>query len=146
MIFFSTLLVPYNSPALKTAKTKSGRSPWTIALNEAGWSGAGHLINVVILTGYLSAAVLYVVSRVTMALAQSGRAPAFLAKTNSKGVPVNAIIFCNLFGLVSIMNISSGAGTVLAISRALSAPPHSSSGLSSVFATFGFEGRMRCRA
>lgn len=112
MMFFSTLLVPYNSPALKHAKTKSGRSPWTIALNQAGWSGAGNLINVVILSSYLSAAVLYVVSRVTVALAKSGRAPAFLGKTNSKGVPVNAIIFCNLFGLVAIMNVSSGSATV----------------------------------
>ena len=112
MVFFTTLLVPYDDPLLKVNNSKAGSSPWTIALNRAGWSGAKHLINVFIVTGFLSATVLYISSRVLVALAMSGRAPAFLAKTTHRGVPVRAIIVCNFFGLIAIMNQASGAATV----------------------------------
>jgi amino acid transporter len=43
-------------------------------------------------------------------MAQERMAPRFLGKTNRRGVPVAAIIFTNLFGALSMMNISTGAG------------------------------------
>jgi amino acid transporter len=43
-------------------------------------------------------------------MAQEKMAPRFLGKTNRRGVPVAAIIFTNLFGALSMMNISTGAG------------------------------------
>ncbi|KAK5204507.1 hypothetical protein LTR41_009679 [Exophiala xenobiotica] len=112
MIFFTTLLVPYDDPAFQLGTSKTGISPWTIALERAGWSGAQNLINVFILTGYVSMTVLYISSRVLVALSISHRAPDFLAKTTERGVPVRAIIVCNLFGLIAIMNQAAGAANV----------------------------------
>ncbi|UPL03358.1 hypothetical protein LCI18_014292 [Fusarium solani-melongenae] len=83
MIFFTGLIVPYNSEGLLNAASKSASSPITVALNQAGWAGA-----------------------------KAGRAPRFLAKATSNGVPVNAIVFTNLFGLISLLNISENAGNV----------------------------------
>ncbi|KAJ9498175.1 hypothetical protein H2202_006326 [Exophiala xenobiotica] len=36
MIFFTTLLVPYDDPAFQLGTSKAGISPWTIALSEQG--------------------------------------------------------------------------------------------------------------
>ena len=43
-------------------------------------------------------------------MAQEKMAPKFLGKTNSRGVPVYAIVFTNLIGAISMMNISTGGG------------------------------------
>lgn len=43
-------------------------------------------------------------------MAQEQMAPRFLGKTNSRGVPYPAIIFTNLFGFLSLMNLSTGGG------------------------------------
>jgi amino acid transporter len=43
-------------------------------------------------------------------MAQERMAPRFLGKTNKQGVPVFAIIFTNLFGFLSLMNLSTGGG------------------------------------
>ncbi|CAH0014436.1 unnamed protein product [Clonostachys rhizophaga] len=120
MMFFTTLLVPYDDPAFQLGTSKAGKSPWTIALNRAGWSGAQNLINVFILTGMMSLSVLYISSRVLVGLALSHRAPSFFAKTTKKGVPVRAIIFCNFFGLLAILNQFSGAASVFTYVTSLS--------------------------
>jgi yeast amino acid transporter len=114
MMFFSSIIVSSNSPQLLSAKTKSGRSPFTIALIEAGWPGAGHLINVFIITALLSSvnSCLYICSRAIVSLAKLGRAPAFLGKTSRNGVPVYAVILSNLLGLIAILNYSAGTGRV----------------------------------
>ncbi len=114
LMFFASIIVPSNSPGLLSAKTKSGQSPWTIALVQAGWPGAGNLLNVVMVTALLSSvnSSLFIVSRTLVSLAKLGRAPKFFAKTTKNGVPVNAILFSNLLGLLSLMNITAGAGQV----------------------------------
>jgi amino acid permease len=43
-------------------------------------------------------------------MAQERMAPRFLGKTNKRGVPVYAIVFTNLFGFLSLMNLSTGGG------------------------------------
>lgn len=53
---------------------------------------------------------LYVSSRCIAALSAEGRAPAILGKINKRGVPWTALIFCNLFGFISLLNLSSSAG------------------------------------
>ena len=114
MVFFTGLIVPSNSPDLLSAASKSASSPFTIALNQAGWAGAGNLINSVIVVTLLSSinSAIYIASRCICAQAKAKRAPAFLAKTTAGGVPVNAILFTNLFGLISLLNISTDAGEV----------------------------------
>lgn len=114
MIFFVGLIVPSNSEALLSATSKSGASPFTIALERASWSGAGNLINAIIVVTLLSSinSAIYIASRTICAQAKAGRAPAFLAKTTSTGVPVYAILFTNLFGLIALLNISETSGEV----------------------------------
>ncbi|EEU33381.1 uncharacterized protein NECHADRAFT_89541 [Fusarium vanettenii 77-13-4] len=112
MIFFTGLIVPYNSEGLLNAASKSASSPFTVALNQAGWAGAGNLINAIIIITLLSSinSAIYIASRTIYAQAKARRAPRFLAKATSNGVPVNAIVFTNLFGLISLLNISENAG------------------------------------
>ncbi|KAI1631486.1 amino acid permease [Biscogniauxia mediterranea] len=114
LVFFAGILVPYNSSKLLTATSKSAQSPWTIALVQAGWDGAGNLVNVVMITAQFSSvnSAIYVASRSLVALAVNGRAPRLFAKTTNNGVPVNAIIFSNVLGLIALLNIASSPGQV----------------------------------
>ena len=54
----------------------------------------------------------YVASRSLVALASSGRAPKFFAKTSANGTPVNAIVLSNGLGLIAILNMKAGPGQV----------------------------------
>ncbi|KAI1498120.1 amino acid permease [Biscogniauxia marginata] len=114
LVFFAGIIVPYNSNKLLTATSKSAQSPWTIALVQAGWDGAGNLVNVVMITAQFSSvnSAIYVASRSLVALAVNGRAPKFFAKTTANGVPVNAIVFSNTLGLIALLNIASSPGQV----------------------------------
>jgi amino acid transporter len=110
--FFFGLTCPWNAPGLVNASSKALKSPMTIALQNAGWEGGVHLINAFIFATCLSAvnSSIYIGSRTILFMAQDGKAPRFLGSTDKRGVPVYAIIFTNLFGALSMMNISSGAG------------------------------------
>ncbi|KAK6087041.1 amino acid permease [Seiridium cupressi] len=114
MVFFTGLIVPSDSEGLLNATSKSASSPFTVALNNAGWAGAGNLINAIIIVTLLSSinSAIYIASRTIFAQAKAGRAPRFFAKTTTNGIPVNAIVFTNLFGLISLLNISENAGNV----------------------------------
>lgn len=113
MVFFAGILVPSDDPNLLTAGSKAGKSPWSIALQNAGWKAAPDLINVFILIASFSAmnSAIYIASRVLHSLAGMGRAPAILGKTTSKGVPIYAAILSNLMGLIALINVATGAGT-----------------------------------
>jgi len=84
----------------------------TIALANAGWEGGKHLINAFIFITCLSAinSSIYIASRTLLFMAQDRKAPKFLGWTNRRGVPVPAIVFTNLCGALSMMNVSTGAG------------------------------------
>lgn len=110
--FFFGLVCPSNADGLANGASRALKSPMTIAIQNAGWEGGVHLINAFILATCLSAinASIYIGSRTILFMAQDGKAPRFLGWTNSRGVPVPAIIFTNLFGALSMMNVSTGAG------------------------------------
>lgn len=74
--------------------------------------GGVHLINTFIFITCLSAvnSSIYIGSRTILFMAQEKKAPPFLGYTNGRGVPVIAIVFTNLFGTLSMMNVSTGAG------------------------------------
>ncbi|KAK9425176.1 putative Amino acid permease/ SLC12A domain-containing protein [Seiridium unicorne] len=114
LVFFAGMIVPYTSSDLLNAKSKSAKSPWTIALVNAGWGGASHLLNVIMITAQFSSvnSGIYIASRTLMALARNGRAPKFFAKTTKNGTPLRAIVFSNALGLISILNVASGPGKV----------------------------------
>lgn len=114
MVFFASIIVPSDSRSFLTATSKSGLSPWTIALVRSGWASAGTLVNVVILTANLSAinSSIYICSRTLLSLARLRRAPRFFAATTPAGVPVRAVVFSNLLGLIALMNVGAKAGEV----------------------------------
>ncbi len=83
-------------------------SPFTMVFEKAGIAGAASLMNAVILTSVLSAgnSGMYASSRILHSMAKDGLAPKLFAKTNKRGVPVNALIlttivasFCFLTGV-----------------------------------------------
>ncbi|KAI0438211.1 amino acid permease/ SLC12A domain-containing protein [Xylaria telfairii] len=114
LVFFAGIIVPYDSPDLLTATSKTALSPWTIALVNAGWGGAGNLLNVVMITAQFSSvnSAIYVASRSLVALAHQRRAPRFFAKTTKNGVPVRAIVFSNTLGLIALLNIAASPARV----------------------------------
>lgn len=122
LVFFAGLIIPSDNDQLLNGSSKSGKSPWTIALVKAGWPTAGNLINVVMITAQLSSvnSCIYVASRTLLSLASTNRAPKFFAKTTTNGVPVNAIVFSNLLGLLSLLNYTAGPGKVFGYLIAIS--------------------------
>lgn len=110
--FFFGLTCPSNSDSLINGKSRALKSPMTIAIQNAGWEGGVNLINAFILVTCLSAvnSSIYIGSRTILFMAQERKAPKFLGYTDPRGVPVFAIVFTNLFGALSMMNISTGAG------------------------------------
>lgn len=109
--FFFGLTCPSNSDGLVNGGSRALQSPMTIAIQNAGWHGGVHLINAFIFVTCLSAinSSIYIGSRTIVFMAQERKAPAILGFTNSRGVPVYATIFTNLFGALSMMNNSTGA-------------------------------------
>lgn len=109
--FFFGLVCPSNAPGLVGGSSRALRSPMTVALQNAGWQGGVHLINAFILITCLSAvnSSIYIASRTVLFMAQDGMAPKFLGWTSKRGVPIPAIIFTNLFGALSMMNVDKGA-------------------------------------
>lgn len=107
--FFYGLTVPYNDPLLDRSTTL--KSPMTIAIHNAGWPGGKHLINAFILVTCISAinSSIYIGSRTIVHLANEGNAPKFLARLNRQQVPYLAVVLMNSLGLISLMNVSTGA-------------------------------------
>lgn len=70
----------------------------------AGFGAAAVAMNLVILTSLASCtnSVVYVASRMLMALSQEGKAPKIFARVNKRGIPVPAILLTMGIGLVSL--------------------------------------------
>ncbi|KAL0944742.1 amino acid permease [Colletotrichum truncatum] len=113
-ILFLTITVPYNDPNLLSATSKTARSPFVIAFTRVGADAGAHVVNAIILITMFSAinAALYVGSRTLYGLAQEGQAPKMFGWTTKKGVPIVSLIFMNLIGFLSLLNLSAGAGVV----------------------------------
>lgn len=109
--FFFGLTCPANAEGLVNGGSRALKSPMTIAIQTAGWEGGVHLVNAFIFATCLSAvnSSIYIGSRTILFMAQEGKAPNFLGYTDKRGVPIPAIIFTNLFGTLSMMNVSTGA-------------------------------------
>lgn len=55
---------------------------------------------------------MYIASRTIYGLAKEGKAPAFLAKTDRRGVPYNALGCSGVFGLLAFMNVTENSKVV----------------------------------
>jgi lysine-specific permease len=90
-IFVVGAIVPYTDAGVST-------SPFTLVFEKAGIAAAASLMNAVILTSVLSCgnSGMYASSRMLYAMAKEGKAPGWLGKLNSRGVPVNALALTTL--------------------------------------------------
>lgn len=110
LALFYGITVPADSPDL-TEGNKTLKSPMSVAIKNAGWAGGANLVNAFILLTCVSAinSSIYIGSRTLVNLANEGSAPRILNKVNKQGVPYLAVILFNAFGLISLMNVSTGA-------------------------------------
>ena len=111
------MLVPYNSKELSFANkatATASASPFVVAIKLSGIHALPGVLNACILIFVLSAANsdLYIASRTIYGLAAEGKAPAILARTDSRGVPVFALGLSAMFGMLAFMNVSNESKTV----------------------------------
>ncbi|KAJ5226064.1 amino acid permease [Penicillium chermesinum] len=116
-VFLLGMLVPYNSPVLKAANSKSqsaSASPFVVAIQIAGVKVLPGIVNACILIFVFSAANsdLYVGSRTIYGLAVEGLAPKFLAKTSKAGVPVNGTLLCALIACIGFLSVDESSSDV----------------------------------
>ena len=135
-VFLLGMLVPYNSKELIFANKKSSSaaaSPFVVAIVLSGIPHLPGILNACILLFVFSASNsgalpspflhlypplteknldLYIASRTIYGLAREGKAPAFLAYTDKRGVPVYALGVSSLFSLLAFMNVSSDSKVV----------------------------------
>lgn len=88
-------IIPYTSPNLLGASASDvAISPFTLVFKRIGLAGAASVMNAVILTSVLSSANsgMYASTRMLWAMGNSGFAPRIFGKTNSRGVPLPALL------------------------------------------------------
>ncbi|CAL1705952.1 unnamed protein product [Somion occarium] len=108
------LLVPYTEPDLALKTSDAAKSPFVIAIRNAGITGLPSVINAALLTSAWSAASsdLYSSSRAIYGLAANGNAPKIFLRVTKHGLPYVAVIFQSLFGLLAFMGLKEGSGRV----------------------------------
>ncbi|KAF9019169.1 hypothetical protein CPC16_011231 [Podila verticillata] len=113
-IFFLACIVPNDDPRLLNADGTVVNAPFTIVFLQAGMKGGASYMNAVIFTSVVSAANsdFYVATRMLMSLSRNGWAPAIVGKTNSRGVPVVAVMITTAFSCIALVMIYAGASTV----------------------------------
>jgi amino acid transporter len=113
-MFLITMVVPSDDLNLLQDTSNASASPLVIAAQRAGVKILPDIINAVLLTAVLSAANsnVYSGSRVLLALAEEGQAPAIFKKTNRHGIPVYAVAGTAALGLLGFLNLSSEGGRV----------------------------------
>ena len=106
------LLIPYTNGNLANGDVSV--SPFTLVFQKAGIAFAASVMNAIILTAVLSAgnSGMYASTRMLWDLARQGKAPKFLGKLDSRGVPVNALLVTSLVGCVAFLASLFGDGTV----------------------------------
>ncbi|WP_304502149.1 amino acid permease [Austwickia sp. TVS 96-490-7B] len=106
-------LLPYTDPRLLEQGVETvAVSPFTLVFERAGVLGAATLLNAVILTSILSAgnSGMFASTRMLYALALDGKAPRFLSHTNSRGVPMPALLATTAVGGLCFLTSLMGEG------------------------------------
>ena len=116
VIFFvgTVLIVATLVPAASATVSKS---PFITVFEQLGIPYAADIFNFVIITAILSSANtgLFASGRMVWSLGNDGMMPAGLAKLNKRGVPVNALAFSMLGGLLALASSVMAADTVFVI-------------------------------
>ncbi len=107
-IFVVVMVLPWNGPGMD--------QPYVSALAALRVPGAATIMNAVILTAVLSAlnCGLFASSRMLMALARRGDAPAIFSRLNARGVPTAAILAGTAFGYLAVVMSYVSPETVFA--------------------------------
>ncbi|KAL9016465.1 MAG: hypothetical protein Q9185_006201 [Variospora sp. 1 TL-2023] len=113
-VFFIGILIPWDDEDLLAEGSRTARSPFTIALSDAGINAGASLINAVIVIAVLSAgnSSLYISSRTMLFMARNKKAPQIFSKVNKAGVPWVSLLFSNLIACIAFLAVSDSAGTV----------------------------------
>jgi L-asparagine permease len=96
--FLLGLLLPYTA-------YKASESPFVTFFSKIGVSGAGTIMNVVVLTAAFSSlnAGLYSTGRILRSMAMNGSAPKFTSLMSKRGVPYGGICLTALIGLFGVL-------------------------------------------
>lgn len=88
-------LIPWN-------QLSGQESPFVQVLTATGLKGAAHIMNFILVTAVLSAANsgIYGATRMLHSMATNNEAPALLARTNRRGVPINSLVLCAIVLLI----------------------------------------------
>lgn len=113
------MLVPHNSASLAFASTASeekAASPFVAALYCAGMTIMPDVLNGFILLFVLSIANydLYLATKAMCDLSLKQRAPAFLSRSNRRGVPIYALGICSLLATLAYVSVVSNVVQVFA--------------------------------
>ncbi len=107
-------LVPFTDPSLlRNDEADIAASPFTMVFERAGIAFAASVMNAVIFTAIFSAgnSGLYSSTRMLYALAHSGKAPRIFGRTNSRGVPVFALLATAFIGSACFLTSFMGDGS-----------------------------------
>ncbi|KAF9930882.1 hypothetical protein BGZ75_007622 [Mortierella antarctica] len=116
-IFIIGLVIPYNDPNLLNSgsvdKAAIAVSPFTLVLQKA-FQPASHIMNAVILITVLSAgnSGMYASTRTLMMLARDGKAPAIFGRVNSRGIPMQSLLFTTFISALCFGASLLGSGEV----------------------------------
>ncbi|MDO4887856.1 MAG: amino acid permease [Actinomycetaceae bacterium] len=106
-IFVIAAILPYDRAGVS-------KSTFVDTLDHLGISGAADIMNIVVITALLSAgnSGLFSCTRMLHSLASEGEAPAALARTTRRGIPMVALAVSMLGGLASLLTSVVAAETV----------------------------------
>lgn len=96
-VFIISTLLPYDD-------AKASASPFVAVLDKIGIPFAGDIMNFIIIIAIFSVSnsALYASSRMLWSLGNQKKIPAFFGKVNSRGIPINAVVFSMLGGLSAL--------------------------------------------
>ena len=97
-VLLLALLLPYTT-------YKHGESPFVTFFSHIGFSGAGSVMNVVVLTAAFSSlnAGLYSTGRILRSMSVNGSGPKFTARMSKHGVPYGGILLTAVIGLFGVV-------------------------------------------
>lgn len=113
------ILVPYDDAELTAAFASdlpgAAASPYVVAMNRLRISGLPHIVNALVLASAFSAgnSYVYCASRSLFGLALDGKAPRIFTRTTRRGVPIYCVLVVLLISLLSFLQVSNSASTVL---------------------------------
>ncbi|GAC94207.1 amino acid transporter [Pseudozyma hubeiensis SY62] len=112
--FMIGLVCSSTAPELTAGKKTAARSPFVVAINNAGIKVLPSIVNAALVTSAVSAASsdLFTSSRALYSLAIGGSAPRIFARTTKRGLPYVAVAVSIAFSFLSYMSVRDGASTV----------------------------------